>query len=408
MEQILIDKNILETTKKLASKYNLCDRCLGRFSYKANPEVANKKLGMTIRKQLKKKKINAKECWLCEGLLEEIPVFIKLVEDILKKYEFKTFLIGSKIDEDILEKEKEILKITGEEYAESIKNEINREIGKTLEKKLHKIVDFEKPDIMAIIDTRFNIVTLQIASLYIYGRYKKYSREIPQTKWFCKICYGKGCRKCGYTGKIYKTSVEELISKEILEATHGEKTAFHGAGREDIDVRMLGNGRPFVLEIKNPRIRTINLEKIKEAINEKNKGIIEVLNLRYSDKSEVERIKKAAFNKKYRVVFSCEKPINIEKLKKAVQALLDSKINQFTPSRVAHRRANKVRTKTIYRCDIELVEETIAVLTLEAESGTYVKELITGDKGRTKPSIAELIGSPCKVLELDVTEIKGE
>jgi len=122
----------------------------------------------------------------------------------------------------------------------------------------------------------------------------------------------------------------------------------------------------------------------------------------------VERIKKAAFNKKYRVVFSCEKPINTEKLKKAVQALPGSKINQLTPSRVAHRRANMVRTKHIYKCDIERVEGTIAVLTLETESGTYIKELVTGDNGRTKPSIAELINMPCEVLELDVTMIKEE
>ena len=27
----------------------------------------------------------------------------------------------------------------------------------------------------------------------------------------------------------------------------------HGSGREDIDVRMLGDGRPFILEFVNPR-----------------------------------------------------------------------------------------------------------------------------------------------------------
>jgi len=408
MEPNTIDKNILEIARQLASKHKLCDNCLGRFFYKTNINLTNNKLGSLIRKQLKIKKTDAENCWLCEGLIEEIPVFTKLVEDKLKNYEFKTFLIGSKIDENILEKEKQILEITGSEYVESIKNEINREIGKKIEKKLCKTVDFEKPDIMAIIDTCFNIVTLQITSLYLYGRYKKYSREIPQTRWFCKICHGKGCRKCCYTGKLYKTSVEELISKEILDATHGEDVSFHGAGREDIDVRMLGNGRPFVIEIKNPQVRTLDLKNIQKNINKKNKGLIEVINLRYSNKEEVNRIKKAAFNKVYRVVFSCGKPINNEKLKKAVQSLPGSKINQFTPSRVAHRRANMVRQKHIYKCDIELVEGTIAILTLETESGTYVKELVTGDNGRTTPSIAELINSPCKVLELDVTEVKGE
>ena len=67
-----------------------------------------------------------------------------------------------------------------------------------------------------------------------------------------------------------------------------------------------------------------------------------------------------------------------------------------------------VREKQIYDCKIEKINDNTATLTFETESGTYIKELVSGDDGRTKPSIAELIGSPCKVVELDVIEIKGE
>jgi len=37
-----------------------------------------------------------------------------------------------------------------------------------------------------------------------------------------------------------------------------------------------------------------------------------------------------------------------------------------------------------------------------------VKELISGDNGKTKPNISEMIGIPCKVKELDVLEVNGE
>ena len=50
----------------------------------------------------------------------------------------------------------------------------------------------------------------------------------------------------------------------------------------------------------------------------------------------------------------------------------------------------------------------MATLTLEAESGTYIKELVSGDDGKTKPNISQMTGAPCKVTELDVIEIKGE
>ena len=67
-----------------------------------------------------------------------------------------------------------------------------------------------------------------------------------------------------------------------------------------------------------------------------------------------------------------------------------------------------VREKHIYNCIVESVKGTIAILSLEAESGTYIKELVTGDDGRTKPNITEIIGGSCEVIELDVMEIKGE
>ena len=122
---------------------------------------------------------------MCEGLIDEIPHFAKLIADAIKDYEFETFLIGSKIDEDIQEKEQHLWKYLNLEEAEPIKMEINREIGKILEPQLGKTVDILNPEIMAVIDTTYDIVSLQITSLFIYGRYKKLQRGIPQTKWPC-------------------------------------------------------------------------------------------------------------------------------------------------------------------------------------------------------------------------------
>jgi len=405
----LNDKAIVESAKQTLSAYKLCDHCLGRLFAKIELGQPNQKRGETLRKQLKQKnKTEICDCWLCDGLLEEIPHFVALLHDVLKDYEFDTFLVGSKIDEDIQEREQKIWNHSNSEYAEPIKTEINRETGKILEKNLGKEVDFEQPTIMAVVDTAFDVVHLQIHSLFVYGRYKKYTRDLPQTRWFCKICQGKGCRMCKYTGKMYERSVEELVAQPFLKITNGDEEAFHGCGREDIDARMLGNGRPFVLEIKNPMIRNLNLSQLESTINTSNKGVIEVSNLRFSDRDEIARIKNAAFKKIYRIVIQSEKPINNEKLKKAAQTLRGITIGQFTPSRVAHRRANMVRERKIYDCDIESVDNTMATLTIEAESGTYIKELVSGDDGRTTPSISEITGVPCKVTTLDVIEIKGE
>lgn len=53
---------------------------------------------------------------------------------------------------------------------------------------------------------------------------------------------------------------------EIVQATH---FSFSSGGREDIDVWMLGNGRPFLIELHNPK-RSISgvkdIENFKSAI----------------------------------------------------------------------------------------------------------------------------------------------
>ncbi|UCF13078.1 MAG: tRNA pseudouridine(54/55) synthase Pus10 [Thermoplasmatales archaeon] len=403
------DKKILETTVKTLDRYQICDCCVGRLFRQIETGLTNKQKGRLIRNYIKyDKKTIAKDCWLCEGLLDEIEHFADLVSDVIKKYEFDTFLIGSKIDEDILDREKKLWDFIKSENVEPIKMEINREVGKILEKKLGKTVDFENPDIVAVIDTAFDAVNLQVSSIFIYGRYKKLKRGLPQTKWFCKICRGKGCKACSYTGKIYDTSVEELVSKKALEMTKGTDESFHGSGREDIDALMLGNGRPFVLEIKNPQIRNIDLSVIEKKTNEYGKDKIEIGDIRFSDRNEIVKIKGAGFRKTYRIVLEGEKPINKEKLKEVAQILQGRTIKQFTPTRVAHRRVNKVRERKIYNCVIESVEDTVAIVTVETESGTYLKELISGDNGKTKPNISEMIGIPCIVKELDVIEIMGE
>lgn len=409
METTLKDKKINNIAEKALLKYKLCDSCLGRLFAKKGHGHSNRERGEIIRKNINiHRKTEIDECWLCSGLIDEISHFSDLISNSLKDYEFDTFLVGSKIDEDIQEREKEIMDFIRSEYAEPIKMELNREIGKLLEEKLDKEVDFEKPTIMAVVDTAFDVVNLQISSLFVYGRYKKYRRDIPQTKWFCGTCRGKGCRSCGYTGKMYDSSVEESIASKFLEATEADGESFHGGGREDIDVRMLGNGRPFVLEIKNPRVRNLDLSKLESEINASNKDVVEISNLRFSDREEVIRIKDAKFRKKYHVFFKGDKILDKEKLKKAAQVLQGKTISQFTPARVAHRRANAVREKQIYSCRVESVDDTIASMIVEAESGTYIKELISGDDGRTTPSLSEIIGIPCKVMELDVIEIKGE
>ncbi|HEC94794.1 MAG TPA: tRNA pseudouridine(54/55) synthase Pus10 [Thermoplasmatales archaeon] len=407
-ETTFFDAETLGFAEKILTKYRLCDSCLGRLFANVEKGMLNKERGVFLRKRLNKKNVSPKNCWLCKGLTEEVDGFAAVAEEKLRGYEFSSFLVGSKIDEEICEREQQLQETFHLLDAEPIRMEINREVGKILSRKTGKQVCFDHPEITILIDTRFNHVELQISSLFIYGRYMKKVRGIPQTRWPCRVCRGRGCRRCGFTGKTYETSVEELIAAKVLEATRGEDEAFHGCGREDIDALMLGEGRPFVLEIKNPRVRSLDLRVLEKKINEYAAGKVVVKNLRFTDKEEVKRIKSASFPKVYHVKVVAEKDIPEEKLNEVVHSLQGKIIQQLTPLRVAHRRSLKTREKKIYHCRILALDGKNVTLEIRAESGTYIKELVSGDDGRTEPSISGLLGIPCEVKELDVVAVEGE
>jgi len=379
-------------------QFKLCDSCLGRQFAKLWHGMTNEERGKKIREEYGLKEIPPEECWLCEGIMGEMDKFASLVVDALSDYEFNTFLVGCRVDEDVIEREERI----ATHYSESIKREINREVGKKVYSFIEKPVEFVRPDIVAIIDTSYDTVELDVRPVFIYGRYRKLVRGLPQTKWYCRKCHGKGCEYCNFKGKMYEESVEEIIAAEPLRIFQAKEEEFHGAGREDIDVRMLGNGRPFILELKEPRKRNVDIEKVEKAINEFAAGKVEVVSLRYASRNEIEMLKSAKYPKTYRVVVGFEEK---GKINEAVNALRSSIIEQRTPRRVAHRRADKVRRRKVIDIRVEEMKENEATLVIKAESGTYIKELITGDEGRTVPSLSHLAGVDMEVKMLDVIEI---
>ncbi|MEW6069134.1 MAG: tRNA pseudouridine(54/55) synthase Pus10 [Candidatus Thermoplasmatota archaeon] len=405
-----------------AVEEQLCDRCLGRLLGKFGHGYSNFTRGCAVRYALKNNihtlneddiiqfselgQKTTKECIICKHLFDEVEKFAELVIEKLKDYDFNTFLIGSKVDKEITDKEEELWKELNLSYAEPIKTELNREVGKIVSSKLGKKVDFKAPEITAIIDTRYDSIEIVPSPLFIFGRYRKLVRNIPQTKWPCKRCFGKGCEYCDFKGKIYATSVEEIIADRVMEITKGKEHKLHGLGREDVDARVLGNGRPFILEITSPKRRIIDLANVQCEINELGKSVVEVSQLRFTNFKEVVKIKQSKACKIYAVTIEFEKPISEQKIKELESRFSNLVIAQRTPLRVAHRRADKIRERKVLELRVESASPTSARVSIKAEAGLYIKELITGDEGRTEPSIASQLGTKVQVLELDVIGVE--
>jgi tRNA pseudouridine synthase 10 len=382
----------------------LCAECFGRLVGRyghglSNPERADL-LAVALGRPLPKL---VQPCSLCEGAFDRWEVWLNRVTKATEGWEYHRFNCGSRWDPERLAREEALWGEVGTTWGESARSAFNRELGKRVEKIEGAAGVTSRPDLVLLADLPTGLLEMTVLPLYVRGRYLKEDRTLPQTRWPCRRCQGRGCDFCHGTGKTYASSVEEVVAAPFLAASGGEGSRFHGMGREDINARMLGTGRPFVLEILRPRRRTLDLPSLEAEVNRSAAGHVEVHELAWSDGAEVVRIKEATPTKSYRVVILGE--TSDAKVNEALSFVAGRPIAQRTPTRVAHRRADRVRARRILTA--RLVASTSGRFTIElrAESGTYIKEWVEGDGGRTDPNLSQLVGAPLTVEALDVLEI---
>ena len=373
------DPKVMRVAKRVLKQGPLCNNCLGRQLAQVSTGTTNRKRGQAIRRILKLKE--PKTCKVCGNLFRNLSRYAREALEKLKPIQFSTFLVGSKLSPELIKKEEALWEQAGIEYCEPLKSELNRELGKLIEKASGREFQAKTPDINIFLNLAGEGIEIQINSLFIYGEYRKLIRGIPQTKW-----------------DKYPETVEDIIAKPVMDKTKGTGHTLHGAGREDIDARCLG-WRPFVLEIKEPKKRRIVLKGMEKAVNKTRK--VSVRSLRFSSKKEVIRVKSIRPDKTYRILVKFKKaPRKIKSLER-----LAGVINQKTPERVLHRRADLLRKRRVKEIKFKRIKGLVYEITVRGEAGLYVKELVTGDKGRTKPSVSQMLKTPAEVLQLDVIKI---
>jgi len=382
----------------------LCPECLGRLVGRwghglSNSDRAARLLGSSGGPPSP----TDDPCPLCGGAFARLPLWVDRCLRAAEGLEWHRFTCGSRWDPERLAREEALWSETGTEWGESVRSAFNRELGKAVEARTGALGGPERPDVVFLADLPVGRVDVTVMPLYVAGRYRKLDRTLPQTRWPCRRCGGRGCDTCGGTGKTYPTSVEELVGAPFVRATGAEGTRFHGMGREDIDARMLGGGRPFVLELVRPRSRSLDLPALAAQLEVEAAGRVEVRELGPASGEDVVRVKEAAPEKSYRV--GVLGTVDRAKVNEALRLATARAIAQRTPRRVAHRRSDRVRDRRIVAARLVDGAEGRFTLDIRAEAGTYIKEWVEGDEGRTEPSLASLVGTPLKVEYLDVLEI---
>lgn len=236
------------------------------------------------------------------------------------------------------------------------------------------------------------IIRVYNSSIFIYGEYIKLSRTMSQTP----LCI---------SGK-FKT--ERCVSDFIYifkDFFGSSDIKFIASGREDIDVRCL-EGRSFILEVIKP---TKNLNMIKDSLRDDLKVSqdlrnismqaqlypeVDLINLSIVNKSMKNIVTKESPDKLYNLLIYSDRKINFSKV---------YELKQNTPLRVLHRRANICRDRSIEVLKLKEMEYGLGFyydVDIRTTSGTYVKEWVNGDFGRTMPNLG------ADLLELDVIKVE--
>lgn len=123
-------------------------------------------------------------------------------------------------------------------------------------------------------------------------------------------------------------------------------------------------------------------------------------------KLESKRLKEGEEEKRkcYEALCWSEQAVTDEDLAQ-INAVRELEIEQDTPVRVLHRRTLMTRRRTIHELAARHEDDHHLRLRLVTQAGTYVKEFVHGDLGRTRPSLGSLVGKPYDILLLDVTEV---
>jgi tRNA pseudouridine synthase 10 len=360
----------------------LCDHCLGRLLAQVDTGLGNEERGRRARAAMAAPP-PPDLCSLCRGLLADMEPWVAKARRAVEGWEFDTLAVSSHSNPRLVEREEALWKLTGPDLAEPYKQAFNRLLGTRLCDELGREVDLKNPDIIFYADHRKRRVTVRVEPLFACGRYRKLVRGISQCRW-----------------PQWPTSVQEVIGDPVLAAAGAEDHLFHGCGREDVDVRCLGE-RPFTLEVIHPHRRQLDWDDLARTINQS--GKVEVVGLARCKREAVARLKGMRPEKSYRVLVHLAAPVDDAAL--ARLAGLVGVIRQQTPTRVLRRRPDLVRPRRIHTLQWRRVDAQTLEIDVRTQAGTYIKELISGDGGRTVPSVAEVLGVPAVCEELDVSAI---
>ena len=377
-------KSQSDTVSKILKNYDLCEYCTGRIISKIVGKPPSKFLGKKYLKKLGKS--DHKTCYICKNIFDSLEFVISNIFEKSSHFDFKTFHLGITLKPSFLERDdylKSKFKIKG---IENIKFGIAKELAKKISRRTNSKRITDDPDLFIQANFKDESCILRAKPMFVYGRYNKKIRKLPQKQGLCRSCNGIGCHNCDFKGIENLQSIEGKISNLFIKKFDCNQVKINWIGGEDQSSLVLGKGRPFFAKILNPKRRNRILRKTSD---------LEGVYLSELQKLSIQPKGSIPFKSEVSITIDTKKPISSNQLKK-LKILENAEIQDFS-------RDKRSIKKRIYKVGYKKLGKTSFILDLFADGGISIKSLI--QQSDVVPNVSELLENQCECKKFDFKNI---
>ena len=377
-------KSQSDTVSKILKNYDLCEYCTGRIISKIVGKPPSKFLGKKYLKKLGKS--DHKTCYICKNIFDSLELVLSNIFEKSSHFDFKTFHLGITLKPSFLERDdylKSKFKIKG---IENVKFTIAKELAKKISRRTNSKRITDDPDLFIQANFKDESCILRAKPMFVYGRYNKKIRKLPQKQGLCRSCNGIGCHNCDFKGIENLQSIEGKISNLFIKKFDCNQVKINWIGGEDQSSLVLGRGRPFFAKILNPKKRNRILRKTSD---------LEGVYLSELQKLSIQPKGSIPFKSKVSITIETKKPISSTQLKR-LKILENAEIQDFS-------RDKRSIKKRIYKVGYKKLGKTSFILDLVADGGISIKSLI--QQSDVVPNVSELLENQCECKKFDFKNI---
>ena len=302
-----------------------------------------------------------------------------------ENYTYRSFTIGSSLPYYMFDKEDYIRSRYKLKDREDIKSSFNFEIRNKFKSLSKKKLNLINPDIKINIYISGNneySITILSRSLYLLGRYKKKKFMAQREKNILKNDSN------GNHDEIIskQQTIETIIKKTLSNCIRSDKMVFTWYGSEDDNSQVLGKGRLFLIQLINPRERTIKINKV---------FTDDGMSFKIIEKRDFFGNIKRNFRIKNKIFIKASNPIDKIHL---------IKLMKLNNSIISYRYKSKTLYKKIYYIKFKKLDPFHLIINIECDSGLFLRQFVEG-RNLIEPNISLVLHTQCECLKFDIMDI---